>query len=413
MGLDGVNSGSILVVNAGSSSLKFSLFRVEAADALQLIVRGQIDGISSRPRLTVKNHAGCTLVERDFAVAEVTEVKDAIALAGAWLREQFKGEPLLAVGHRVVHGGTEYSRPVLVDATVFNALEQLIPLAPLHQPHNLAAIHAVCESQPQIPQVACFDTAFHRSHPQLADLYALPWEYYEDGVRCYGFHGLSYEYVAATLPQVAPEIANGRVIVAHLGSGASLCALRDGKSQDSTMGFSSLDGIPMGTRSGGIDPGVLLYLAAQRGMSPAALEKLLYKKSGLLGLSGLSNDMRVLLESPVPRAQLAVDYFVHRVVKEIGALAAVLGGVDGLVFTAGIGENSAEIRARIVSACAWLGMTLATDANQSGGSCITTTGGAASAWVVPTNEELMIARHTHALVTRIQTPEMDTGGSTP
>ena len=301
---------------------------------------------------------------------------------------------------------------MLVDATVFNALEQLIPLAPLHQPHNLAAIHAVCESQPQISQVACFDTAFHRSHPQLADLYALPWEYYEAGVRRYGFHGLSFEYVAATLPQVAPEIANGRVIVAHLGSGASLCALRDGKSQDSTMGFSSLDGIPMGTRSGGIDPGVLLYLAGQRGMSPAALEKLLYKKSGLLGLSGLSNDMRVLLESPVPRAQLAVDYFVHRVVKEIGALAAVLGGVDGLVFTAGIGENSAEIRARIVSACAWLGMTLATDANQSGGPCITTTGGAASAWVVPTNEELMIARHTHALVTRIQIPETDTGGST-
>jgi acetate kinase len=413
MGLDGVNSGSILVVNAGSSSLKFSLFRVEAADALQLVVRGQVDGISSRPRLTVKDHAGSTLVERDFAVAEAREVKDAIALVGAWLREQFKGEPLLAVGHRVVHGGAEYSRPVLVDATVFNALEQLIPLAPLHQPHNLAAIHAVCESQPQISQVACFDTAFHRSHPKLADLYALPWEYYEAGVRRYGFHGLSYEYVAATLPQVAPEIANGRVIVAHLGSGASLCALRDGKSQDSTMGFSSLDGIPMGTRSGGIDPGVLLYLAGQCGMSPAALEKLLYKKSGLLGLSGLSNDMRVLLESPVPRAQLAVDYFVYRVVKEIGALAAVLGGVDGLVFTAGIGENSAEIRARIVGACAWLGMTLATDANQSGGPCITTPGGAASAWVVPTNEELMIARHTYALVTRIQTPETDTGGSAP
>lgn len=406
-----MRSGSILVVNAGSSSLKFSLFRVEAADALRLVERGQIDGIGSRPCLTVKDQAGSILIERDFAVAEVREVKDAIALAGVWLREQLQDEPLLAVGHRVVHGGAEYSQPVLIDATVFGALEQLIPLAPLHQPHNLAAIRAVRESQPQIPQVACFDTAFHRSHPQLADLYALPWEYYEAGVRRYGFHGLSYEYVAATLSQVAPEIANGRVIVAHLGSGASLCALRDGKSQDSTMGFSPLDGIPMGTRPGGIDPGVLLYLVGPGGMSPAALEKLLYKKSGLLGLSDLSNDMRVLLESNAPRAQLAVDYFVHRVAKEIGALVAVLGGVDGLVFTAGIGENSAEIRARIVSACAWLGMTLATDANQSGESCITTSGGTVSAWVVPTNEELMIARHTHALVAHMQTPITDTGGS--
>ena len=401
-----MSSGSILVVNAGSSSLKFSLFRVEAADILQLAVRGQIDGIGSRPHLKVKDQAGSTLAERDFAVDQAPEVKDAIVLAGNWLRKHFKGEPLLAVGHRVVHGGAEYYRPVLIDTTVFTALEQLIPLAPLHQPHNLAAIRAVRESQPQLPQVACFDTAFHRSHPQLADFYALPWGYYEAGVRRYGFHGLSYEYVAATLPQVASGIANGRVIVAHLGSGASLCALRDAKSQDSTMGFSPLDGIPMGTRPGGIDPGVLLYLVGQCGMSAEALEKLLYKDSGLLGLSGISNDMRVLLESTEPRAQLSIDYFVHRVAREIGALAAVLGGVDGLVFTAGIGENSVEIRARIVKACAWLGMTLATDANQSGGSCITTADSAVSAWVVPTNEELMIARHTHALVT-------DKGRSTP
>ncbi|TFH29569.1 MAG: acetate/propionate family kinase, partial [Deltaproteobacteria bacterium] len=319
-----------------------------------------------------------------------------------WLRAQFTGEPLLAVGHRVVHGGAEFSRPVLVDAPVLAELERLVPLAPLHQPHNLAAIRMLRETQPQIPQVACFDTAFHRAHPQLADLYALPWEYYEAGVRRYGFHGLSYEYIAAALPKVAPGIAGGRVVVAHLGSGASLCAMRAGKSVDSTMGFSTLDGVPMGTRPGGIDPGVLLYLVAQRGMPPAELEKLLYKDSGLLGLSGVSNDMRVLLESREPRARIAVDYFVYRVAREIGALAATLGGVDGLVFTAGIGENSAEIRARIVDACAWLGVTLDAEANWRGGPRISPDGSAVSAWVVPTNEELMIARHTHALVAGAQ-----------
>jgi acetate kinase len=393
-----MSNGSILVVNAGSSSLKFSLFRLDAAEALQLAVRGQIDGIGSRPRLKVRDDADRTLVERDLAPDAAREVKDAIAIAGGWLREQFPGEPLLAVGHRVVHGGADYSRPVLVDENVYAALEKLIPLAPLHEPHNLAAIRAVRETQPQLPQVACFDTAFHRTHPQLADLYALPWEFYEAGVRRYGFHGLSYEYIASALPRVAPDISNGRVIVAHLGSGASLCAMRGGQSVDSTMGFSPLDGIPMGTRPGQIDPGVLLYLVGQRGMSAAALEKLLYKQSGMIGLSGLSNDMRLLLESPEPRARLAVDYFVHYVAKEIGALAAVLGGLDGLVFTAGIGENSPEIRARIVAACAWLGFALDAGANQRGGPCISMAGGAVSAWVVPTNEELMIARHTHVLV---------------
>jgi len=354
--------------------------------------------------MQAKYNAGQTLVERDLELAEAREVKDAIAIAGAWLRGQFQGEPLLAVGHRVVHGGAEYSRPVLVDQPVFDALEKLIPLAPLHQPHNLAAIAAVRATQPQLPQVACFDTAFHRTHAQLADVYAIPWEYYEAGVRRYGFHGLSYEYIAGALPQltsgVAPAIANGRVIVAHLGSGASLCALQAGKSVDSTMGFSPLDGIPMGTRPGQIDPGVLLYLVGQRGLSAAALEKLLYKQSGMIGLSGVSNDMRLLMESAEPRARLAVDYFVHYVAKEIGALAAVLGGLDGLVFTAGIGENSPELRARIVQACDWLGVKLDAEANQQRGPCISAAGSAVSAWVVPTNEELMIARHTYALVAK-------------
>jgi acetate kinase len=393
-----MSGNSILVVNAGSSSLKFSLFRLDAAGVLKLAARGLVDGIGSRPQFRVKDDAGRVLVERELDVAEVREAKDAIALAGSWLLEHFPGEALLAVGHRVVHGGADYAQPVRVDDTVFAALEKLTPLAPLHQSHNLAAIRALRVTQPQLPQIACFDTAFHRSHPQLSDVYALPWEYYEAGVRRYGFHGLSYEYIASVLPQVAPEISNGRVIVAHLGSGASLCALRAGKSEDSTMGFSPLDGIPMGTRPGAVDPGVLLYLVGQRGMTPAALEKLLYKESGMLGLSGVSNDMRLLLESPEPRAQLAVDYFVHYVAKEIGALAAVLGGLDGLVFTAGIGENAPEIRARIVAACAWLGIALDAEANQRGGACISAAGSAVSAWVVPTNEELMIARHAHALV---------------
>jgi acetate kinase len=399
-----MNRGSILVVNAGSSSLKFSLFRLDAADLLQLAVHGQIDGIGTRPHLNAKDDAGNTLVERALAVDQVGAVEDALTLAGDWLREHFPGEPLLAVGHRVVHGGTDYAQPVRVDAAVFAALEQLTPLAPLHQPHNLAAMRALREAQPHVPQIACFDTAFHRTHPQLADVYALPWEYYETGVRRYGFHGLSYEYIAAALPRVAPAIANGRVIVAHLGSGASLCALQAGKSVDSTMGFSPLDGIPMGTRPGAIDPGVLLHLVDQRAMTPAALEQLLYKESGLLGLSGVSNDMRLLLASPAPRARLAIDYFVYYVAKAIGALTAALGGLDALVFTAGIGENSPEIRARIVLACAWLGITLDVDANQRGGACISGEGSAVAAWVVPTNEELMIARHAHALVTAESRP---------
>ncbi|HEY9198806.1 MAG TPA: acetate/propionate family kinase [Gammaproteobacteria bacterium] len=390
--------GSILVINAGSSSLKFSLFRIDASEHLRLAARGQIDGVGTRPRLSVKDAEGGKLIACDYSAAEVGGVADAIQLAGAWLREQFPGEPLRAVGHRVVHGGADYAQPVRVDDTVFAALEDLIPLAPLHQPHNLAAIRAVRASRPELPQVACFDTAFHRSHAQLDDLYALPWEYYAAGVRRYGFHGLSYEYIAAALPQVAPELADGRVIVAHLGSGASLCALRAGRSVDSTMGFSPLDGIPMGTRPGALDPGVLLHFVNQLGMSGAQLERLLYKESGLLGLSGISNDMRVLLESAEPRARLAVDYFVHHVARQIGALAAVLGGLDGLVFTAGIGEHAPEIRARIVQACAWLGMQLDSDANRFPAARISTPESDVSAWVIPTNEELMIARHTLAHV---------------
>jgi acetate kinase len=401
-----MNTGSILVVNAGSSSLKFSLFRPHQTEVLRLAARGQIDGLGSRPRVAVKDAAGAVLEQRDCAGAEAGDVRQAIALAGAWLRDHFPGEPLRAVGHRVVHGGTEYSRPVLVDAEVLGALEKLVPLAPLHQPHNIAGIRAVRETQPRLPQVACFDTAFHRGHPQVSDLYALPWEFYGEGIRRYGFHGLSYEYIASVLPQVAPEAARGRVVVAHLGSGASLCALRAGRSVDSTMGFSPLDGVPMGTRPGALDPGVLLHLLRRRGMGAEELEDLLYRKSGLLGLSGVSNDMRVLLASAEPRARLAVDYFVHHVARQIGALVAVLGGLDALVFTAGIGENSPEIRERIMQACAWLGATIDLEANRAGGPRISAADSAVTAWVIPTNEELMIARHTQALVTG------DTGNGT-
>ena len=393
-----MSNSIILVVNAGSSSLKFSVFRVNGAENLPLVIRGQMDGIGTRPYLRVRDAKETILIESDLTTSEAATVGDAITLVGAWLRERLQHESLFAVGHRVVHGGTQFSHPVLVDREVLMTLEQLIPLAPLHQPHNLAAIRAIGERQPQVPQVVCFDTAFHRTHPQIADLYALPWKYYESGVRHYGFHGLSYEYIALLLPEMAPEIVNGRVIVAHLGSGASLCALQAGKSIDSTMGFSPLDGVPMGTRPGALDPGVLLHLVNQCGLSGIELEKLLYKESGLLGLSGISNDMRMLLESHESRAQLAVEYFVHYTAKQIGALAAVLGGVDGIVFTAGIGEHSPVIRARILQACAWLGVSLDTVANERGDSCISSTGSKVSAWVVPTNEELMIARHTLALI---------------
>jgi acetate kinase len=289
---------------------------------------------------------------------------------------------------------------VIIDESVRAKLEQFVPLAPLHQPHNLAVVDAVREWQADLPQVACFDTAFHRSHPALADVYALPWKLYESGVRRYGFHGLSYEFIASTIPSVAPEIAKGRVVVAHLGNGASLCALKDGRSVDCSMGFSTLDGVPMGTRPGAVDPGVLLYLLRQGDWTVERLEDLLYHKSGLLGLSGVSSDMRDLLESADPRAQFSIDYFVSRVAREIGALAASLGGLDGIVFTAGIGENSPAVRARIIESCAWLGVILDPDANAAGGPRVSKPTSRTSAWVIQTNEEFAIARHTLAMISR-------------
>jgi len=320
-----------------------------------------------------------------------------MAAGGDWLRETQKVD-LAAVGHRVVHGGPQYDRPFVINREVLTRLEEFSALAPLHQPNNLAPIRGLMQRQPELIQVACFDTAFHRGHAPVADHYAIPERLYNEGVRRYGFHGLSYEYIAGRLHELAPTIANGRVIVAHLGSGASMCALANGRSVESTMGFTALDGLPMGTRPGQIDPGVILYLIAQKGMSAKEVENLLYRESGLKGLSGLSNDMRDLERSEAPSAALAIEYFVYRIALNAGMLAAALGGLDAFVFTAGIGENSPTIRARVAAKLAWLGVNIDAAANKSGGPLISKPEGKVAVYVIGTDEELMIARHTIALL---------------
>jgi len=384
-----------LVLNAGSSSLKFCLFRRSTGEGWGQEARGQIEGIGTSPKLSVKGADGDSLVNEALLVRDGHEAVDALA---AWLRSNYSGARVLGVGHRVVHGGPDFAEPIVVTPDVLSTLHKLAPLAPLHQPYNLVAIEAVFARLPGLPQVACFDTGFHRGHSAVAELVPLPRDVRRAGVQRYGFHGLSYEYVASALHQIAPEIAARRVIVAHLGSGASMCAMRDGKSIDSTLGFTALDGLCMGTRPGALDPGVVLHLFQGLQLSPSEVETILYKRSGLLAISGISNDMRDLLGRTEPEARLAVDYFVYRATKEIGALAAVLGGVDGLVFTAGIGENSAEIRQRICESSAWLGVIIDDKANAAGGPRITAPHSNASAWVIPTNEELMIARHTARLL---------------
>ena len=386
-----------LVFNAGSSSLKFCVYRRPAEETWRLDARGQIDGIGTSPRLSAKDNAGKVLADEPLAPT-VRDGRAALTVLAGWLRSNFGGSKVLGVGHRVVHGGAKYAGPVVVTKDVLKDLRTLEPLAPLHQPHNLAAIEAVWEQLPDVQQVACFDTSFHRGQPAVAELIPLPKEIRDSGVQRYGFHGLSYEYIASALPGVAPDIANGRVIVAHLGSGASLCALKGLKSVDSTLGFTALDGLCMGTRPGNVDPGVILHLFQTMGKSAKEVESLLYKQSGLIGVSGISNDMRDLLPSPSPAARLAVDYFVYQVVKHIGSLAGAMGGVDALVFTAGIGERSAEIRRRVCDASAWLGLKLDDAANNAHGPKISSADNRLSAWVIPTNEELMIARHTGALL---------------
>jgi|KBSSwiStaDraftv2_1062776.scaffolds.fasta_scaffold05803_3 acetate kinase len=384
-----------LVLNAGSSSLKFSVFERPVGERWHLESRGQVEGIGTSPRLIVKNEIGDSLANKDVVAKDGDE---AIAALAEWLRSMYGGSRVLGVGHRVVHGGARFSGPTILNREVMQELYQFVPLAPLHQPYNLAAIEAVFERLPDVPQVACFDTSFHRGQPEVAELIPLPRELREQGVQRYGFHGISYEFIASVLPLYAPGISNGRVIVAHLGSGASMCAMKDRKSVDSTLGFTALDGLCMGTRPGALDPGVVLHLFQGLNLSAKEVETLLYKKSGLIGISEISSDMRDLLGREEPAARLALDYFVYRAAKEIGALAAVLGGIDALVFTAGIGENSPEIRQRICEASAWLGIEIDADANNENRTTISTASSKASVWVIPTNEELMIAKQTGALL---------------
>ncbi|HMQ91520.1 MAG TPA: acetate/propionate family kinase [Amaricoccus sp.] len=386
---------AILVVNAGSSSLKVQVFEI-VGGGLERRLRGQLDGIGVRPRLRAADGSGTLLVDRSYEPAEVHDLPTAIAETGDWLRS-LEGLKLRAIGHRVVHGGPEFAHPVLIDEAILGRLARYQSLAPLHQPNNLAPIRRAMAIDQDVPQVACFDTAFHRGHQAYADCYALPRALYDEGIRRYGFHGLSYEYIADRLRAVAPELAAGRVIVAHLGSGASMCAIAGGRSVESTMGFTALDGLPMGSRPGQLDPGVVLHLIEERGMAPAEVTRLLYNGSGLKGLSGVSNDMRDLMASDDPAAAFAIDHFVHRCALHAGALTAALGGLDGFVFTAGIGEHAAPIRTRIAERLAWLGAELDPEANEAGATRISAPASRIALLVIPTDEELMIARHTLAL----------------
>ena len=388
---------TILVVNAGSSSVKFQVFAVNGTGGPQRLIKGQVDGVGTRPRLRAEAPDKQSLIDHSFAPEEVKDVPAALQAAGAWLRETRKIDPI-AVGHRVVHGGPKYDRPVLIDRDVVANLERYTALAPLHQPNNLAPIRTILARFPTLPQVACFDTAFHRAHDELADRYAIPDRFYAEGVRRYGFHGLSYEYIADHLRRAMPDVEKGRVIVAHLGSGASMCALSNGRSIESTMGFTALDGLPMGTRPGQLDPGVVLYLIEQGKLTAAQVQTLLYHECGLKGLSGVSNDVRELENSSEPRARFALAYFAYRVGLHAGQLAAALGGLDAFVFTAGIGENSASMRARIVEKLGWLGAELDAKANEVGAASIAMPTSRVALYVLPTDEELMIARHTMALL---------------
>jgi acetate kinase len=395
---------TVLVINAGSSSTKFSVFEMGPDRSLLPVAHGQIDGIGAHtgatPRLEVADADGRPSIDEPVAG---NDHDSAMAAIHRWLVAHIGSMSALAgVGHRVVHGGLNYAAPVLIDDTIMAALQALVPLAPLHQPHNLAAIRAVAAAAPDVPQVACFDTAFHRNQPPLAQEFALPRELTAKGVRRYGFHGLSYEYIASVLPEVAPQCAGGKVIVAHLGNGASMCAIAAGRSIATTMSFTAIDGLPMGTRTGALDPGVILYLLENEGMDATAIGQLLYQRSGLLGVSGESSDMRTLLASRRAEAREAIDLFVYRIGRELGSLTAALGGLDAIVFTAGIGEHAPEIRARVCADARWIGVAFDEAANAKGGPRISLPGSKVSAWVIPTNENLMVARHTrHVLDSRM------------
>lgn len=390
-------SDALVVLNAGSSSIKFSLFTLGEADP-RAIARGQIEGLFTAPKFVSKDETGKVLSEKSWGEGKALGHEGALDHLVAYLRAELKEHRLVGVGHRIAHGGPEIARPLRVDAQLVAKLEKLIPLAPLHQPHNLAPIRILLERAPELPQVACFDTSFHRTNSQISQMFALPIEFYESGVRRYGFHGLSYEYIASVLPDYDAKAARGRTVVLHLGNGASMCAMHSSQSAACTMGFCAVDGLMMGTRSGSLDPGVVLFLIAQRGMTAPQIEKLIYTESGLLGVSGISSDMRALLASDQPRAKLAVDLYVYRIQRELGSLAAGLQGLDSIVFTGGIGENAALIRARVCRDAAWLGIELDEGSNAKGGPRISAEKSRVSAWILHTNEELMIARHTRKLL---------------
>jgi acetate kinase len=397
-------SNAILVLNAGSSSIKFSLF-VERGEQLEPDVGGQVEGLYTAAHFVSKAPDGAVKAEKSWPAGLKLGHDGALDHLIGHLRAELAGDRLIGIGHRVVHGGMAYTRPVKVDAAVLKVLETFVPLAPLHQPHNLAPIRRALERAPELPQVACFDTSFHRTQPDVAQMFALPADLHEAGVLRYGFHGLSYEYIASVLPDIDPTAAKGRTVVLHLGNGASMCAIAAGRSLASTMGFTAVEGLPMGTRSGALDPGVILYLMDQRGMDARAIEKLIYTQSGLLGVSGISSDMRTLLASQAPQAKLAVDLFLYRIRRELGSLAAALAGLDAIVFTGGIGENAPVIRGRVCSDAAWLGVDIDEAANAAGRGCISTGASRVAVRVVATNEELMIARHTWRLLKKTQGDE--------
>jgi acetate kinase len=388
---------AVLVLNAGSSSIKFSLYS-DANDDARPRLRGQIEGLQGSPTFVVRNAQDQVVHEKKWGDADALSHGDAMTHLLEFLNQALGATRLAAVGHRVVHGGRDFIKPVLVDPNVLTALERLIPLAPLHQPHNIALMRVIAAREPSLPQVACFDTAFHRTQPPVAQAFALPRAITERGVQRYGFHGLSYEYIASVLPDFDAATARGRVVVAHLGNGASLCAMRDGVSVATTMGFTPLDGLVMGTRGGSLDPGVILYLIDELGMDARAIETLLYKESGLLGVSGISSDMRTLLASDLPQARAAIDLFVYRFRRELGSMVAALDGLDALVFTGGIGEHAVPIRERICRDAAWLGVAIDAKANTAGGPRISVEKARVSAWVIPTDEERMLARHTRQLL---------------
>ncbi|PXW17620.1 acetate/propionate family kinase [Paraburkholderia caballeronis] len=388
----------LLILNAGSSSVKFSVYETRADRTLAAGVHGQVERIDTTPHLRVSDADGRVLadgpVEQRGHDGAIRAIHDWFA-AHVGSEDGFDG-----VGHRIVHGGSRYTEPIEIDADVLAGIEALVPLAPLHQPHHVAAIRAVAAVAPHVPQIACFDTSFHHTQPAVAQAFALPRELTAKGVHRYGFHGLSYEFIATAFSELAPELAQRNVVVAHLGNGASLCAMQRGRSVATTMGFTALDGLPMGTRAGALDPGVLLYLLQQERMTADEIEHLLYERSGLLGVSGLSADMRTLLDSDAPAARDAVDLFVYRAGRELGSLAAALGGLDALVFTAGIGEHADEIRRRIGAQARWLGVEIDDAANRRHGPRISTDGSRVSVWVIPTDENQMIARHTRRVLDR-------------